>query len=596
MAMFKASTFSFPRRHTSSWRLWQWFMLAAVGWLLGLRVAVAAELLVDQRPVIPVWPAVTWLSDPEHSLRAEELASGSGTFTEPTSAAGNLGRRNDTVWLRLPLNVMGIEPVQRVLDIDYPALNRVDVYVVRQGRITEQHRLGNELPLSERPLPTRTHAVTLTLTPGEQTLLLRVKTQSSMVLPMTLRSEESLLQKESQIHLLQGLIAGLALCMMIYSLAHWVTLRDSLFLAYALLVASNLLFIGSYFGVTSVFVWPEWPELSTRISPLAVFGAVAAGSTFLRGTLAVREISLFIDRFMLGSAIVAASGLVLGIAGLLSYAQQHVLATVLGLIVVVAIMPVALIRTWRGERVALYTVFGWTFYILGAVTTAGLLRGYFQPNFFTMYCYPISTMVEMSAWMAVLSLRVQSIHRNADRARLESETLRTLAHTDALTGLPNRRGLQAHLAGELERCTPQRLLAVYLLDLDGFKPVNDQYGHDVGDALLVAVGQRLSMQLRGSDVVARLGGDEFVVLAAGLADENTARALGQKMLAAFNEPFSAAGQTCSVGLTIGYALSPLDATGGEELLKRADAAMYAGKQGGRRQVVRGGRKADLATA
>ena len=106
--------------------------------------------------------------------------------------------------------------------------------------------------------------------------------------------------------------------------------------------------------------------------------------------------------------------------------------------------------------------------------------------------------------MAVLGLRVQTIHRSADRARLESETLRALSQTDALTGLPNRRGLQERLDVALRLANPQQMLAVFLLDLDGFKPINDRYGHDVGDALLVEVGKRLQQQLRGSDVVARL--------------------------------------------------------------------------------------------
>ena len=232
---------------------------------------------------------------------------------------------------------------------------------------------------------------------------------------------------------------------------------------------------------------------------------------------------------------------------------------------------------------------GWAFYTVGVLTTAGLLRGALEPTFWTQHVYPFSLMLEMSAWMGVLGLRVQEIHRSADRARVETETLRTLAHTDALTGLPNRRGLQNRLADALRDARPQALLAVYLLDLDGFKPVNDRFGHDVGDALLVAVGGRLKAQLRGSDVVARLGGDEFVVLAAGLADERQAHTLGQKLLAAFDEPFDADGQRCEVGLTVGYALAPLDGSTADELLKRADAAMYAGKQAGRRRAQRGGR-------
>jgi diguanylate cyclase (GGDEF)-like protein len=172
----------------------------------------------------------------------------------------------------------------------------------------------------------------------------------------------------------------------------------------------------------------------------------------------------------------------------------------------------------------------------------------------------------------------------AAQARIEQ-----LSHTDALTGLPNRRGLHERLAAALPQAAPGRLLAVYLLDLDGFKPVNDRHGHDVGDALLVAVGQRLQAQLRTADVVARLGGDEFVVLAAGLPDETVARQLGQKMLASFNEPFMALGQRCDVGLTIGYALGPLDGHSADDLIKRADAAMYAGKGAGRRCLQRGGR-------
>jgi diguanylate cyclase (GGDEF)-like protein len=238
---------------------------------------------------------------------------------------------------------------------------------------------------------------------------------------------------------------------------------------------------------------------------------------------------------------------------------------------------------------------GWAFYVAGALCIAGLLRGLVEPTFWAQYVYPLSTLIEMSAWMAVLGLRVQSIHRSADRARVESEGLRALAHTDALTGLPNRRGLQERLEAAMRRAQPEQLLAVFLLDLDGFKPVNDRFGHDVGDALLVAVGKRLQNELRGADVVARLGGDEFVVLASGLSDEAAAQAVGQKMLGAFNAPFDIGGQICKVGLTIGYALAPLDGNDANELLKRADAAMYAGKHAGRHRLERGGRRA-VATA
>ncbi len=124
-------------------------------------------------------------------------------------------------------------------------------------------------------------------------------------------------------------------------------------------------------------------------------------------------------------------------------------------------------------------------------------------------------------------------------------------------------------------------LGVYILDLDGFKPVNDLYGHDVGDGLLVAVTHRLRSTLRQADLIARLGGDEFVVVTERLLSPQQAQDLGQKLLDAFHTPFALGSVQIQVGLTIGYAIAPDDGMDAATLLKRADAAMYSGKQSGK---------------
>jgi diguanylate cyclase (GGDEF)-like protein len=126
-----------------------------------------------------------------------------------------------------------------------------------------------------------------------------------------------------------------------------------------------------------------------------------------------------------------------------------------------------------------------------------------------------------------------------------------------------------------------------VIGLDGFKPINDRLGHEAGDALLVEVGSRLKAQVRCSDVVARVGGDEFVMVVLGLPGEADAARVGEKVLAAFERPFLVCGQTCRVGLTIGYCLAPDDGSDADSLLRCADAAMYAGKYGGRNCIRRG---------
>ena len=130
-------------------------------------------------------------------------------------------------------------------------------------------------------------------------------------------------------------------------------------------------------------------------------------------------------------------------------------------------------------------------------------------------------------------------------------------------------------------------LAVYGLDLDGFKLINDRLEHDDGDALLVLVGQRLCAQLHSSDVVARVGGDEFVILVAGLAGDADAQRLGSKRLSAVEQPLMVDRQICRVGLSIGLALAPHDGRDANDPLKQAGAAMCAGKQAGRHTLRRG---------
>jgi len=129
-------------------------------------------------------------------------------------------------------------------------------------------------------------------------------------------------------------------------------------------------------------------------------------------------------------------------------------------------------------------------------------------------------------------------------------------------------------------------VVVAFIDVDGLKRVNDQFGHDVGDQLLVHVGERLNACIRGSDTVARLGGDEFAVLIDGHAPAKAVEALGRRLTAAFATPFSCANQPLTLGASIGRAVFPNDANDAEELLRLADAAMFEAKRSSRRRAVR----------
>ncbi len=153
---------------------------------------------------------------------------------------------------------------------------------------------------------------------------------------------------------------------------------------------------------------------------------------------------------------------------------------------------------------------------------------------------------------------------------------------DALTGLPNRMLLSDRFtratAGALRQ---QCLLAVCMLDLDGFKPVNDTYGHAIGDRLLLEVSDRLNRSVRGEDTVARLGGDEFVLLLGDLQDITEIELMLQRIQAAVGAPYAIDGHSIGVSASIGVTVYPLDDADPDTLLRHADLAMFEAKRAGR---------------
>jgi diguanylate cyclase (GGDEF)-like protein/PAS domain S-box-containing protein len=176
--------------------------------------------------------------------------------------------------------------------------------------------------------------------------------------------------------------------------------------------------------------------------------------------------------------------------------------------------------------------------------------------------------------------RVWSFRDITERVRLERELAHQAFH-DSLTGLANKALFQDRVTHALTRAARlQNQLAVLFLDLDDFKTVNDSLGHTAGDALLVAVAERLRDCLRGTDTAARLGGDEFAVLVEGMTDKADVTGLAKRIIAALKAPFIIAGRDMVVGTSIGIAFDETHTTTGQ-LLRNADIAMYTAKRGGK---------------
>ena len=196
-------------------------------------------------------------------------------------------------------------------------------------------------------------------------------------------------------------------------------------------------------------------------------------------------------------------------------------------------------------------------------------------------------------WLSITAVRDTSdaivnyiaIFSDISERKEAEEKIFHLAHHDSLTGLHNRMSLRMELSQAIARAKMNnQMLAVMFIDLDQFKDINNVYGHDQGDRVLMQVAKRLHRCVRGSDIVGRPGGDEFVVILPTVSKPEVAAKVAEQIRGALEQPYLVAGRQLLSGSSIGVAIYPQDGDDSEELMKCADVAMYQAKAQGRNNV------------
>lgn len=541
-------------------------------------------VLPQDRPHVNAWDAITLKADASYKLSVQDMLERLDEFEAPAVPEGSLGVRKAAMWLHIPL--IAPEPLRMpwMVDVGYSSL-QAEIYLVSGGQVVQQ--VSTSRP-DESPLSSRTPAMAFELQPGQPyDLLIRVQATGPLILPITLGEMPYQLHQALREQMLQGVLNGVALCLLLYSLFHWVTQRERLFGFYALVVLGSAGFSLQVFGTGEQFLWTGNLWLHRYAGPLAGLVALAGSFLFLGHILAGNAPRSLYARAMRAGAAVTTLVCVALAVGVLSVPAAIAFMSLAGPLPSLISLPPAIRRVRQNDPIGATLLVAWIVYGIAAGVFVFLVAGWLPANFWTLHSFQFGATVDMLLFLRVLALRAQAVRVEAQEAIRERDIMHSLAHSDPLTGLYNRRGLQHALQIALTTASPRSLVAVYLMDLDGFKPVNDSYGHDVGDDLLVAVGHRLQANVRhDTDVVARLGGDEFIIMARNLETPEAAQELGRSLLRAFDTPFALSHLRLKVGLTIGYALAPLDTDDAQALIRLADAAMYAGKQSGKHSVRR----------
>jgi diguanylate cyclase (GGDEF)-like protein len=233
-----------------------------------------------------------------------------------------------------------------------------------------------------------------------------------------------------------------------------------------------------------------------------------------------------------------------------------------------------------GRRIAYFTIILFLAIILLDLLGVDFIQTVKEPEKMTALTLVVTLMnvATISALAFIYEYTAAMLKRERDA---EHEKYVQLAQTDSLTGLANRRNFDAMLSERMATYgveNPLHRFALGYLDLDGFKPINDQYGHAIGDEVLREISNRLRGILRGSDFVGRHGGDEFMLMLDSVSNQSALEHMANRILETIAQPIQTTVGTVGVTGSLGFAMFPLDADEIEALKKSADTAMYEAKR------------------
>ena len=585
--------------------------------------AVAAPIILDSQSsqAIELGPHYQLYVDKQHSLTIEDILSPRNAieFSALVNGKFNLGYRQETHWFKVSLNNSAPHELKQLLEFNFPLLDDIGVYIVNatSNRILSRYDGGDTRPFSRRVYQNPNFIFPLTL-PAQTKFdfYFRIKSKGSMTAGATLWQPDIFPEQNRVEYFYITLYIGLLIGLMAYNFLLFFSLQEVSYLYYVLFSGSMLFAIGSFNGIWFELLWPTlplWHNLSVPIS-FGLTGMFAAlfSKSFLQTISNAPTLNQFFSFIALafGLAVIASPFIsLLYIAPIISACAIALAAT--------SILS-GLILSARGDKFALIYLIAWILFMVGTAIFAARNVGWLPNTIWTRYGIVFGSALEMILLSFALAQRINYLSQESHNSRQETfktknsliavlknserellhrvkkrtealetanqkllvqeDELKKLAHYDPLTGLANRTLVTEQLSLLLTRCKREKIkLAVLFLDLDGFKAINDKYGHQIGDNLLISVSNRLRKILRDSDIIGRLGGDEFIVLIETGDGTLKPEQVAEKIKKSISRRISIDGYSVGVGVSIGIAIYPTDGESIDTLMSVSDTNMYSDK-------------------
>ena len=517
-----------------------------------------------------------YLVDDSDSLTVEQVAR-DGKFI-PTHGAMSLGVQSHPVWLRVSLQRAA--NVSSDWRLEYGVLNaEVVQFSVPDGKGGFDTQISGEtMPFSARPFPYNKFLYAITL-PDERPVVFYIrtfKTTGLHMVPLRIWQFEHWAKRALLEYLGDGLCLGVMLGLALYNLLLFVRLRDGIFLLYFMVVFSYILLAMNLLGFGSYGLWPTWFEMFKSRTPLiGIFWSVC-GIVFSQALLDGPDLNPWIRRTLNTISTIYFFTTIAVLVGYPGFAAT--VGLVLPSIWFPLVVGLALYRAWQGSLSAIYYLIGYGPVLLGVSFFIASSQSILPVDAFVLSFFMIAGAWEAVLFSQALAERVNLLKREREAARQRSQEVETerieferkRAYTDELTGLANREGLRkdgdAWITSGIEPL-------VLVLNIDRFKAINDTLGFSVGDAVLIATGQRLAAL--PEVIVGRLHANQFCLICRQISHLDQLRL---SIALAFREPLTVTGQLVDVTLSVGVVTTARARDDMARRMRNAEIALHAGRR------------------
>jgi len=587
--------------------------------LLGFISIAQAEpiiLKVDNPTPIALAPHYQLHIDSQHKLSIDDVLSPSNKveFSPLTDQDYKLEFSQQALWFKVDVSNSNAFDIKQLLEFNFPLLNDLGVYIIHKHskRVLARFDADNTQSFNSRLFQHSNFIFPVTL-PAKTDLIFYFRIQSDryMAAEATLWQPNAFAEHDRLAYFLVCLYLGLLISLICYNLFLFVLIKDSYYIFYALFSSGMLFAVGSYQGIWFELFWPSLPHWQTLSIPIsfAISGLFAV--LFSRSFLQTKSDAPILDIafIYIGAAFLLTVFASPFIASTLSMQIVALCALIFTLVAIITGVVLSIKGSWLGR---IYLI-SWLAFLVGVTLFSAQALGWLPNNRWTLNSIIYGSTLEMILLFFTLAQKITLLNKENNISRQEifktqNQLVDTLRNNDrelfnlvkkrtttlekaneyllsqhgkihdTLTGLANAELLNEQFQLLLAACKRKNTkLVVLLLNLNNFKDVNTEFGHEIGDKLLITIAAKIRDNLRESDVAARTTGDEFIILLEVKDADKDPVQISKKIKKAINQTTIIDGYAIQITVSIGIAIYPDNGDEADDLLSKATQAMYIDK-------------------